>query len=158
MQAEYGALPTRSERYAVYHVDDSDRDSGSLKDVDTDAFYKVSVDMEEKVATTVQARFRRGTSDKEAWKLVRQSHPTCCAERVSDEHASWLVNRFWLFVFDGPLGDGPGVALVRAEWDGVTENRSRAELEAIMPKLEVVERCTLGQALKRMDELSTLSV
>jgi len=45
---------------------------------------------------------------------------------------------------------------VRVEWGGVTEGRTKEEMEGVMPALEVVERCTVEMALGRIDELAGL--
>lgn len=62
-----------------------------------------------------------------------------------------------MFVVDKPYSEDDPVALVQAHWDGVTEGKSKEELENIMPWLEIVARCGVREALACMDELVSCS-
>lgn len=158
-RARYALLPKRRERYAVHHIADSDRDTGTMSnDVEPDVYYKETADMADRVATTrgvnnVITHPRRQTPE-ELWESLRKLHPGSCKPEYPRTEPFWRVNKYWVFAFDRSVASNEGVALVRVVWDGVTEGRSKEELENVMPRLEVVERQPHDKALARMDEVS----
>lgn len=152
---KYSRLPVRHERYTVHLTGDPNRDTGTEKhSIEPDAFYKEEVDLQDRVATTkgVDARFDRGNVE-DIWARICKEHPGRCVERFPSNGPFWSVNKFWMFVVDRPTAEENPVALVKAHWDGVTEGKSKEELDGIMPWLETVERCGVHRALTRMDEL-----
>lgn len=154
-QEHYDLLPTRHERYSLHHVADVDRDTGTMKyDIEPDAFYKTCADREDKIATVRGQFLDKRLTDEQKLDLVRRHHPEACAEPENSVGSFWRRHKFWMFIFDRTVVSGEGVALVKVQWDGVTDGKSKDDLQSIMPELEVVERCQVKDALRRMDEIS----
>lgn len=155
----YGQLHRRTERYVVHHF--LKRDTGTQKDdVETDGYYKEECGREDRVATTHGIHWSAPPMKpvEELWEQVRREHPGRCKDRFPRREPFWGVNKYWMFVYDTEPEDGNvEVALVKLRWDGVTEGKSKEELEGIMPDVEIVERCGVREALERMDSLAGIS-
>ena len=151
-QARFAQLPERDERYAVWAFPEA---HGLRGRIEPDADVKESSDCERKVATN-QA-FHNGRDphpDSERLNRIRREFPSMCTIEDPASAPVWGYNKFWMFLLDDESAQNEDVALLHVEWDGVTDGKSKEELEAIMPPVKVVERCPLASALERMDELS----
>jgi len=156
---KYSRLPVRHERYMVHLIGDPNRDTGTEKySIEPDASYKEETELDNRVATTqgIDAFFDKRTVA-ELWTRICKEHPGHCVSRYPPNNPFWSTHKYWMFVVDKPYSEDNPVALVKAHWDGVTEGKSKEELESIMPWLEIVARCGVREALTRMDELVSSS-
>ena len=152
----YSELPVRTERYMMHRIGARSNLLPSwMYAIQPDRYYIESAECEDRVAVCQGFDARAFTQDLEAQKdRIRKDHPGRCAQEYPRQEATWRVNKYWMFVFDGEGMDGEDVSIVRVHWDGMTEGKTKEELEAIMPSLEVVYRCTIETALSKMDELA----
>ena len=155
----YSKLPVRTERYMMHRIGARNNLLPTwMYAIQPDRYYIESAGCEDRVAV-YQGFDARGIIDtlEKQKDVIRKDHPGRCAQRYPRQEAFWRVSKFWMFVFDGEGWDGEkegkGVSIVRVHWDGITAGKTKEELEAVMPALEVVERCTIERALSRMDEL-----
>lgn len=156
-RARFSALPVRQTRYIVHDVGSGQNDYiRRILAIDPDEYHMDNAEIYDRGAVThgLNPITTNDTVDS-MWLKIRKEHPGRCAQ----SGGLWQVEKFWMFVYDQPASEDGGlqVALVKVIWDGVTEGRSKEEMEGIMPEVELVERCAPSRALERMDEISSLS-
>jgi hypothetical protein len=152
-------LPVRPTRYVVHELSAQPQDLGQWRSqtgIEPDLHRKDLMEMHNRIATThgLNSRSQQG-SVQDWWQKARKEHPDRCAKRFPHSEPFWRVEKFWLLAYDVPATEknGNAVALVNVIWDGVTEGKSKAELESLMPDMAVIERCEPAKALTRIDEL-----
>jgi len=156
-RACFSKLPVRHSRYIVHDIGSGHYASiRRIMAIDPNKYYLENLEMCDRGAVTYGINSTTTNDTVESmWLKIRKEHPKRCAQ----SGGLWQVEKFWMFVYDMPASEDRGlqVALVKVVWDGITEGKSKQEMEGIVPEVEVVERCEPSRALKRMDEVSSLS-